>query len=400
MVAEQPAGRRSDPSAARLSRESRQMLAGQAVVSLCAVLRNARSHAEDNAVFAPALQQLSDAMHELLAEEGLFELQVAQGAALVNREPVRLDAGLQPLVEALQQELQQRGLSGLRALLAPSREELRNLVYLFSPGATQAPGPRGDPKRPLKVIELLPREVKPHLAGGPDLGGALLQAYGHAVFFVDRTIAQLRSAGETIPTWAASRVVQDLVDLQKVAPVRFLQLSRAKSEDEYWGQHAANVAVLSITFGARLGLSKARRHDLGMAALLHDVGVAALPSALLAKSEPLSEREMVAVKSSPLFAARAILRDREVHHAALERAMAAYECHLDLVPLPGEPLPEIGLAGRVIALCEAFDALTTERPFRPARGKQEALRVIRTELVFRFDPLMLDLFPTVIEQLD
>ena len=398
-MAEQPAGRRPDKDTPRLARESRQRIAGQAVVSLCAVIRNARSHAEDNAVFTPPLQQLQDAMLELLGEEGQFELQVSQGAALVNRELVRLEAGMQPLVEALQHELHQRGLCGLRTLLAPPREELRNLVYVFGPNASTTPGPRGDPKRPLKVFELLPREAKPHAAGGPDLGAALLEAYGHAVFFVDRTIAQLRSAGETIPTWAASRVVQDLVDLQKAVPVRFLQLSQAKPEADYWGQHAANVAVLSITFGARLGLSKARRHDLGMAALLHDVGVAALPSALLTKAEPLSEREMVAVKSSPLFAARAILRDREVHHAALERAMAAYECHLDLVPPPGEPLPEIGLAGRVIALCEAYDALTTERPFRPARSKQDALRVMRTELVFRFDPLLLDLFPKVIEQL-
>ena len=65
------------------------------------------------------------------------------------------------------------------------------------------------------------------------------------MFFVDHTIQQLRVAGELIPLWAASRVVQDLCDLQRVMPLRFMQLARCKAaSDDYWGFHAANVAVL------------------------------------------------------------------------------------------------------------------------------------------------------------
>jgi len=159
------------------------------------------------------------------------------------------------------------------------------------------------------------------------------------------------------------------------------------------------VAVLAVSFGARLGMERARRHDLAMAALLHDVGVAALPPELLTKCEPLSERELLQLKSSPLLAARTILRGTEVHTAALECAMATYECHLDLVPPSTEALHDIGLPGRILALCEAFDALTTERPFRPARLPRVALRVMQTELVFRFDPQLLELFPRVLEPL-
>src|SRR4051794_41295330 len=58
----------------------------------------------------------------------------------------------------------------------------------------------------------------------------------------------------------------------------------------YWAYHAANVAVLSIAFGARLGMVKRRRHDLGMASLFHDVGLAALPIELLHKDTPLSQQ--------------------------------------------------------------------------------------------------------------
>jgi HD-GYP domain-containing protein (c-di-GMP phosphodiesterase class II) len=127
--------------------------------------------------------------------------------------------------------------------------------------------------------------------------------------------------------------------------------------------------------------------------------MAAIPPALLDREGKLDARAQRAVKASPLFAARAILRDRQVHPAALERALAAYECHLDLVPMADDPVPEIGLAGRILSICESYDALTTDRPFRPARTHQEALRIMTTEQVFRFDPELIDLLPAVVAPL-
>src|SRR5436853_7726680 len=127
-----------------------------------------------------------------------------------------------------------------------------------------------------------------------------------------------------LPVRSGAAIVQDLVDLQRSMPMRFLALARVKAEESerYWGVHAANVAVLAITFGSRLGLSKGRRHDLGMAALFHDVGMAAIPAALLERQGKLDARAQSALKASPLFAARAILRDREAPAAAPERALA------------------------------------------------------------------------------
>jgi hypothetical protein len=383
----------------RLTREARHKLGQRVVVAFGALVRHVRSPTgqEEGPGWAVPLQALAEGLNELLAEEGRFELTADRGLVAINREPVRLDVGTRQLAELAERALHQRGLGGFRARLAPPRDELRELVRLFGPGGFETPDERGDPARPLKVVELLPREAGKAQVPEHEVPERLVQAYAHAAFFVDRTITLLRNGGQSLPSRAASQVVADLVELQRQAPRPFLQLARCKPPQlDYWGQHAANVALLAITFGARLGLDRSRRHDLGMAALLHDVGVAALPPALLDKGEKLSEREMMAVRQSPLFAARAVLRDREVHTAALERAMAAYECHLDLVPAPGETLPEVGLAGRVVALCEAWDALTSDRPHRAARSPEEALRVLRTELVFRFDPLLLDLLPRVV----
>lgn len=376
-------GESFDRSAGGSTRDRRQQLARQVFFALHSVVRNARVHGDENAVFATPLGQLQVAIAELVSTDGSFDLELAQDGIYVNRQGLRLEAVAQPLAAWLQAELIARGLRGFSAVTTPPEPDLRALVRLFTPGASRDPVPQ------LPVLKLL-------LDGDGRAAAGLLRshdtllvnAYSHAVFFVGRYIELLRSGGQTIPVWAASRVVQDLVDLQRPAPLRFLQLARTKAGGEaYWGYHAANVAVLAISFGARMGFEKRRRHDLGMAALFHDVGMAALPESLLHKSEDLSDAERAAIKASPLFAARAVLREREVHPAALERALGVHECHLERPP---------GVIGRVLAICEAYDALTTTRPWRAALSSLEALQTMKWH---QFDEKLLRLFPQVVEHL-
>ena len=389
-----------DASAHTTTRDKRQKLGKDIIVALSSVVRNARTYGEENAVFKPSLDTIQQAIFSLLETDGAFDLEVANDGVYLNRQQVKFDAVSLPLTQVVRSDFFQRGIAGLAAAVAPPAADLRLLVYLLSPRGPQRLVARGDSRRPMASLRL--KSVTTGAAPDAIVDGSsrLVSAYAHAVAFVDHTIQQLRVSGELIPLWAASRVVQDLVDLQRVMPVRFLQLARCKaSSEDYWGFHAANVAVLAISFGARLGLSKGRRHDLGMAALFHDVGMAAIPAALLERNGKLDDRAQVALKASPLFAARAILRDRDVHAAALERALAAYECHLELVPTGDDPVPDVGLAGRILAICEAYDALTADRPFRPARTHAQALRVMTTELVFKFDPQLIDLLPPVVESL-
>ena len=388
-----------DHSAQSVTRDRRQQLGVQVVLALNALMRNARSYAEDNAVFGPVLDGLEKAIFSLLETDGSFELEIVDEAFYLNRQALRFDAMTLPLIGHVRTELRGRGIHGIKSLAMPPRGDLKLLTRIFAGGVKQA-GPRGDSKRPFATLRCTVLGSAPESDASADRSARLVAAYAHAVCFVDHTIQQLRVAGELIPLWAASRVVQDLVDMQRAMPRRFLQLARTKAEsDDYWGFHAANVAVLAISFGARLGLAKRRRHDLGMAALFHDVGMAAIPAALLERQGKLDARAQSALKASPLFAARAILRDREVHPDALERALAAYECHLELIPRDGEALHEIGLAGRILSICESYDALTTQRPFRPARTHLEALHVMTTEEVFRYDPELIDLLPKVVEPL-
>jgi hypothetical protein len=389
-----------DATANRTTRDRREELGRAAFLALYAILRNARMHAEDNAAFDAPVEQIGRSIAELIATDGAFDLQLAADGLYVNRQAVRLDATTNALLGFVRGEMLGRGIHGLSARTAPDALELRRLVRLFTPSAPRRPGAQGDPAAPLLSLRLSVEVVADSAPHVRTHDTRLIDVYSYAVFFVSRTIAQLRSGAQALPVWAASRLVQDFVDLEELAQLRFLQLSRCKAGAEaYYGYHAANVAVLSIAFGARLGFSRTRRHDLGMAALFHDIGIAAIPVALLNKEHQLTEREMAAMQVTPLFAARAILRDREVHAAALERARAAYDCHCDLAGPRAEPERSIGPLGQIVGICEAFDALTTTRPFRRAFEPAEALHVLRTELHHRFDATLVARFNQFVEPL-
>src|SRR2546421_603760 len=301
------------------TREQRQQIGEKALVALCSVLRNARSYSWEHDVFAAQLDALEQAMLELLGSDGTFELDLAGDAFHVNGQPVRLQPGAVPLAAALRTELRHRGITGLRASLAPPKNDLRLLLRLFRPAPPPRLDDRGDPARPFAVLRL---RVGPEAssAGLTERTTRLAEAYAAAAAFVNQTIQQLRMGAPPLPVRTAGRIVQDLVGLLR------------------------------------------------------------------------------AVKASPLLSARAILRDGDVSLAALERAQGAYECHLDLVPRDG-PLPEIGLPGRILAICESFDALTTTRPFRAAHGLREATRIMTSEQLFRFDPQLVDLFVGVVARM-
>jgi len=387
-----------DASASQATRARRQELGQRAAMALQVIMRNAKNYDERNAVFAAPIQAFLSAIDGLIATDGAFELRLDGDAVRANRQIIKLDAISRQVLEATHADLGARGVVGLRAVASASEHEFRALVGLLR-GSRRLTNV-GDPASPFPMLELVMDERSDEERRAPvSVHEEMVRAYAAGVLFAARTIGQLRDGGEVAPIWAAGRVVRQLVDLQGRAPLAMLEMSRTKADGEaYWGHHAANVAVLAISFGARLGLKKRRRHDLGMSGLFHDVGMAALPPAVLGKPGALDDRERYAVDVNPLFAARVLLRDREVHPAALERALAAYECHLRLDATTGDT-PDVGLCGRVVAICEAFDALTSARPYRAALAPQAAVSVMYTEMANKFDTQLLGLFSSVIEPL-
>jgi HD-GYP domain-containing protein (c-di-GMP phosphodiesterase class II) len=170
-------------------------------------------------------------------------------------------------------------------------------------------------------------------------------------------------------------------------------MSTVEAKDDYTASHEQQVADLTERVALRLGLSQSRASDVRYAALLHDVGKVSIPSEILLKPGPLDEREWVTMRSHA--AAGGTLVANIPAFAHLAPAVRASHERWDGRGYPdglaGEQVP---LAARIIAACDTYEAIVTDRPYRPARSPAEAAaelrRVAGTQLDARVVDVLLD----------
>jgi HD-GYP domain-containing protein (c-di-GMP phosphodiesterase class II) len=156
-------------------------------------------------------------------------------------------------------------------------------------------------------------------------------------------------------------------------------------------QHVERVSVLSGTIAAALRAPTHEVRRICLAAKLHDVGKIAIPVAILDKSGPLDEREWVLMRRHPLIGERMVLAAPALAStAAIIRASHEW---IDGRGYPdgltGENIP---LGSRIIAVCDAYDAMTTDRSYRPSIGAEAAIRELRANAGSQFDHAVVDMF--------
>ncbi|MBC7266640.1 MAG: HD-GYP domain-containing protein [Coriobacteriia bacterium] len=197
------------------------------------------------------------------------------------------------------------------------------------------------------------------------------------------TKAKLGKVFEVEPLQA---VVSSLLDMLLKDPAAVLGLTAIKSHDDYTLNHSINVCILSLALGASLGLDAESLKSLGLSALLYDLGKVRIPEDILLKEGPLTADEWQIVKSHTTEGADLLKRIQLVDQMPM---VVAYEHHLrhDLqgYPEPKEPR-EQHLFSRIVALCDAYDAMTTRRPFRREIRPDKALAVLMQGRNKAYDP--------------
>ncbi len=180
---------------------------------------------------------------------------------------------------------------------------------------------------------------------------------------VDHLFSQAEARG-LISLAVARAVIQSLsVVIQYGRPLMEL-LIPVRNHDEYTTVHSLNVSVLSMSLAEAAGVPRDDIRDIGKAALLHDVGKALTPIDVLQKPGKLSPEEWEIIKKHPEDGAKIILRSGDGTDFA---AVVAYEHHLTWqgagypqLHYPRRPHP----VSQLVQICDIFDALRTERPFR------------------------------------
>jgi two-component system, cell cycle response regulator len=176
-----------------------------------------------------------------------------------------------------------------------------------------------------------------------------------------------------------------------VRQLRDVLLGVLGEREQALGDHATDVADWARRVGHALGLEGEQLDDLTRAAELHDIGKAAIPDVVLNKPGPLTDDEWAFMRQHTLIGERILNRA-----PALRAVGALVRASHERVDGGGYPDGLVGddipLGARIIAVCDAYDALTTDRPYRAARSIPEALAELHRHAGTQFDIRVVNTF--------
>jgi len=171
-----------------------------------------------------------------------------------------------------------------------------------------------------------------------------------------------------------------------------IPLAPLKSHDEYTFTHILNVGILAMGLAEGLGLPSRTISDVGVAALLHDVGKSQVPLEILNKPGKLTDGEFTIVKRHPVDGARLLLRTPGAPELAVS---VAYEHHVRYDGGGYPALPpgwKTSLASGITQIVDFYDALRTHRPYRRGMPRQRIVSIMREESGRHFNAELLKVF--------
>jgi HD-GYP domain-containing protein (c-di-GMP phosphodiesterase class II) len=163
-----------------------------------------------------------------------------------------------------------------------------------------------------------------------------------------------------------------------------------EADDEYTGEHSRDVVSLVLAVCDGLGLDARARRDAEFAALLHDVGKIRIPDAIINKAGPLTDSERALIETHTVEGERLLSL---VGGILGNVGRIVRSCHEDWdgTGYPdGLAADEIPLVARIVRCCDAFSAMTTDRPYRKARPTAEAVEELQRCAGTDFDPAVVD----------
>src|SRR5437763_7433291 len=171
-----------------------------------------------------------------------------------------------------------------------------------------------------------------------------------------------------------------------------------EADDAYTGSHSRDVVSLVLEVADRIGLDSRERRDAEFAALLHDIGKIKIPAEIINKPGKLTDDEWAVMKTHTVEGERLL---SQVGGILGNVGRIVRSCHEDWdgTGYPdGLAAHEIPLVARIVRVCDAFSAMTTDRSYRKARPVEEAIAELRRCAGTDFDPLVVDTLTACVTQ--
>lgn len=392
---------------------TRQRSARTFLVALHGATRAIRLYPVENAAVQKALSELSAATDALVTADDGCELRCVGDYLFVNETRIRLMMDNYAAVANVLALLNHAGIGGFSVAQAPPPASWIVLLSFVQSPPLEYP----IEDRLHQLVQRLAQasvhdfELSPpteEREGEDDAEQTdrerARQTYARTLD-VTRDIMTSARLGKSRGLKRVKRAVQSIVDAIITDSASMIGMTNLREFDDYTFVHSVNVCILSVALGRRLQLTKAQLLELGLAALMHDVGKSALPLELLNKRGSLNEEERTALQRHTWEGVLTIFGLPTGTGRPFRAATAAFEHHMrmDFSGYPSSTrTSHLSIYSKIIAVADGFDAATTSRvyqadPWTPAdvlRGMRDNTRLGLDQVVVKAFINLTGIYPT------
>jgi HD-GYP domain-containing protein (c-di-GMP phosphodiesterase class II) len=365
--------------------------------------RAVRLYPAENAAVQKALQELRAAAARVAQTDGECTLRRVGDFLFVNETRLRLTLDNFAAVGALGAALRDAGTGGFTVHGAPTGKAwIVLLAAMQEPFEDEDPETRGEElarrlaAAHVDAFELLP-PADDHEAADTEMDSRerARQTYVRSLD-VTRDVISAARIGRSPGLKRVKRAVQGIVDAILTDTSSIMGLTTLREFDDYTFVHSVNVCILSVALGRRIGLTRVQLLDLGLGALLHDIGKSRVPLETLNKRGSLDDADIALLRTHPWQGVLALCRMPFATGRPWRAMVAAHEHHrkIDQSGYPStRGVRPLSLFSKIIAVADGYDAATTTRvyqsnPWSPA----DVLRGMRDNPRLGLDPVIVKAF--------
>jgi len=353
--------------------------------TLMSSVSNCTLYSKEHASVDELTQKAFSLLSEMLEQSDSVELMIVGNDLIANKEPLR-DVGVQGI--NLMKRLKRKGLSRIDFMKGITFSELR--LFVVNIAATS---------EELRTYAHIKTGVVDVRTGGLKIDADFALDLESLSGFTAGQVGMVKELYQGITPFKKLNVagleeivVHFIITFRREANILKL-ISPVKSFSEYTYTHATNVAVLSMFQAEVLGVREDMLRDIGIAALLHDVGKLFISKEVLEKKDALNQREWDEIRMHPIFGAQYLAKLEGIPHLA---SVVAIEHHrrFDSKGYPKSALNNKTqhLCSQTVAIADFFDALRSRRPYRRSLEIKEVLSLMKKDSGGAFNPFLVDNF--------
>jgi HD-GYP domain-containing protein (c-di-GMP phosphodiesterase class II) len=344
------------------------------ITSLYGTLRAIKLYPVEHTAVRKSLAELTEIGTEILAHERELEFRVSGEFIFINSTRLRLDLTNYASFGYLRRLCRESGIGTIRVHEGATDRAWLVLLSRIDSASNEAPDDRRESlashlaSSGFSALELgPPQDEVTDPEQSEQLKDAANRTYTRSVALTKDVINSVR-LGRTPSIRKIKRVVQGIVDEILNEETSLIGLTAIRDYDEYTFTHSVNVCIFAVALGRRLGMSKLQLFDLGLSALMHDIGKSRIPVGVLQKSDDLSDDDWKQIVAHPWLGVLVLFRLKGQQEDVTYRAMTvAYEHHMrgDLSGYPQVIRPRsLSMTSKIVAVADGYDAATSRRAYQ------------------------------------